>query len=342
MNDDRSAMTAVVVGLVKVPGSRGSLTKSTTNTSHIDPVFLRPVCQAVLAACTLFLLTASGSVCADDLVSPTSILRAWHARQARTQTVSASLDVITHYSQQSQFVPGEALMRPTHGRSAKHLVTCQLDGPAKFRFHHLGSRWHLRFAEILDMDWQRFSNGNRYVSLERAYELIPTWKPKPRVHERPRTDGQQRGWDDDILTPLLHHYRPFNTRHCPLEDAQPWIVKESREINGTSCVLFQADPSKAEFSINQYQYWVAPDRDMSVIRIERFANGEVDWSYDIEYREGVLGPEPIGFHSKRMRDNRVLEFAKVKVRQLVLNQPIQDDAFELNTYVDDERAVPTH
>ncbi len=273
-------------------------------------------------------------VAAAPVATFDEVARAWQARQARTETVDCQVDVVMHYFKGSKFVPGEEFLQPTHGRTCKYTVRMQLDGPAKFCFHHRGPQWHRLIAEVLPVEWFRFSDGNQYVNLQRGYSSIPDWKPKPQIDVRPRLDSQQSGWDDHVLTPLLMHYRAFNERHCPFTNSSQWEIIKGDSVEGSERLSMKLLSANHEFSINQYQYSVDPQRDMAVTRIQRTANGKIQWQYDVVYRDGKWGPQPASFQIKRFRNERLAEFAKATIGNLTLNEPIDPKTFQLKTYSD--------
>lgn len=280
----------------------------------------------------VFLLLGVG-VClpaagADPVPTPQDIFRVWRARQARTETVDARVDAIIHYAKQSQFVPGESSLQPTSGRSTKASSQLRIDGPAKFFFRDTGFHWHRRFGRILELDWSVFSNGNLYVNSESAYDDIPTWSPKPRLDRLPRLNRQQMGWENQLLTPLLQHYRPFNSRHCSFADESIWMTSQTAVIGGVQCVLLTANLAKSGFSIHQHQYWVAPDRDMAVMRIERLTNGDIECQYDITYAKSETW-QPESYQLRWFRNSRMTQFVKANISQLALNQPIDTSTFRL-------------
>ena len=172
------------------------------------------------------------------------------------------------------------------------------------------------------------SDGNQYVNHERPYASIPGYRPKPKIAEQMLFDFQQRGWDDQLLLPLIQHYRPFNSRLCPFEQSQQWIVKQSELIDGRLCFLLARKQPNVRVAIKEYQYWVAPSLGMSVVRLQRLTNGWVETEFDIQYSDSEVGPEPIRYDMKRFYEKRLLEFAKLSVTKLKLNQPIDQGVFE--------------
>ncbi|QDT10371.1 hypothetical protein K239x_23270 [Planctomycetes bacterium K23_9] len=277
-------------------------------------------------------LCLAQNVDADEPFTPDDVFRHWRARQSRTDHVECRLDAIVHYSAETQSNDDDLGRSSTPGRSVKKTVSMQLDGPAKFRFHHEGSQWHQRFGRILRVDWDRFCNGNQYVNLERAYEAIPDWTPRPHVSNRPNLEFMHFGWDDQICTPLLLHYRAFNSRFCPFEKVEDWLVEGRDVVDGQTCILLSGKAFRGGFQVGHYQVWVAPDAEMSIRRLKVIFNNQLAWQYDIDYTEGANGLQPASFRFKRLRGARILHFAKIEVSELNLKRPINASVFELKTY----------
>jgi hypothetical protein len=244
--------------------------------------------------------------------------------------------MIIHYSKGSQSVGGEPGLRPVQGRAVKHQATLHLAGPAKVSFLHQGQLWHRRFGQLLAVDWLRLSDGNRYLNRQRPYESVPGWQSPVKTSDRPSLDSQQRGWDDQLLTPLIQHFRPFNSRLCPFEKPHEWSVKQAKSIEGQTCFLLSRKEPTKQIAMKDYHYWVCPDLQMSVVRLQRLSNGWIETQFDIQYADGDVGPEPTSYRMKRIYKERLLEFAKVEVKKMEINQPIADGVFRIPAELESE------
>ena len=256
---------------------------------------------------------------------------ALRTRQAIAETVHCQVEAITHYARESQFVPGQLEREPPLGRSQSRTIELNLSGPAKFCIQQKGGVWHRRMGRIVDADIVRVCDGNLFAIIEQPYKSIPTWRPKPRYYSKPNVTSQEHGWEDLVLTPILFHFRPFNSRQCPFV-TRTYEITDTPEIDGTPCVLF-SPRGEADYTINQFRYFLAPSKSWAALRIERLTNDRVHWQYEIEYEKQDASWLPKRYMIRRLGEERLLEFTKVTVQKLQINQPIDDSRFTVKTPV---------
>lgn len=292
----------------------------------------RPILSAHLAwmvavwACVLS--STNASIFADE---PTTadIFQVWRARQARTDHLQCRVNVLANYAAGSQMVPGEQFLMPVASRSSRRSAKLLLQGPAKWRIDHQGHQFHRRLGRMLNFDLTRVTNGNQYLLDERGYDEVPDWQPQPRVYPAPKAFRQELYWNDVTLAPILLHYRPFNSQLCPFEERAYVVDKEQAEVNSHRC-LFVRPRKDAPFSVRTYLYWVAPELDMSVIRIQRMMNGQVEWQFDIEAVNDNGKWRPKSYVIRRMGNGgQMLEFSKVTLTELKTDLPATDDRFAI-------------
>ncbi|NND98121.1 MAG: hypothetical protein HKN47_12410, partial [Pirellulaceae bacterium] len=153
------------------------------------------------------------------------------------------------------------------------------------------------------------------------------------VLAQPTLDRQEQGFEDVLLTPLLLHYRPFNSRHAPYTETQYVVDDATDEIDGHDCLLLRPRDG-GRFELSRYHYYVAPALNFATVRIDAAWNGNLAWRYQIQYEQIEGRWQPANYMIQKFRDEQIAEFAKVTVAELQINQPIDDDLFRYDDISD--------
>ena len=179
------------------------------------------------------------------------------------------------------------------------------------------------------MKISRFSDGERFKVTEQPYVELPNWEAKPLTYSAPRTSVQEAHWQDLLLTPVLLHYRPFNQVLCPFAEREYVVDPVSRTIDGCKCVLLRPSDD-APFSVRNYRYWICPDREFVVMRIERTINDSIEWEFDIQHLRVGSSWRPSSYMIRRLQQTQRREYYKVNVVKLRENVDLDEALFDLS------------
>jgi hypothetical protein len=130
------------------------------------------------------------------------------------------------------------------------------------------------------------------------------------------------------LSPVIHHFRPLSSTFGVIKHDRLQVVKINEAMKGVSCVILEEDWGDG---MRTARYWVAPSRDMAILRHERHFRGKkellVEAAFEHQARNGWV---PTSWTATSFRDGDIVFSAsKVAVTYYDINAKIPEGTFDL-------------
>ena len=234
-----------------------------------------------VAATTLLMVAAICPTLATAAEPETleTVLAVWRKREAATKTLRVVIDE-EYFRGAAHSLEGAAL----GGRPAKMNVTLAIDG-TNFRHDRVGEWWPVG-AEQPD-DWTRYEaiDGQRAKQLNRATgEDAPITSFGSIRAAAKHPFAMQRL----SLVPILRHYRPLSPPFGLFQLDSLKLISTTEKIGGDRCILLQevTDAKPGVLSVTR-KYWVAPEKEMAILRVTSSRDGIVNNEMDISFKLDV-------------------------------------------------------
>lgn len=248
-----------------------------------------------------------------------TIVGVWRERERETKTVQIELA--------ESFLTGKGSILGGPPKDIVSDLRCVLiiDGQ-KIRYERIGEVW----TDVVKS------------SVPETMIAVFDGKVAKVLSQRPRNDDvlHSLGWirksrehpdvRNSYLAPALWHYRPLSPSLGGFHADQLKLVKTDALVDGRRCLLLEE--RKAGKPLVLRNYWVDPERDMSIVRLVRTWGQVVDHQCDISYQKDPKdGWRPIRWKAISFGDEgKVLHSGEDAVTDCNLNVPIPASSFEID------------
>ena len=276
--------------------------------------FARPLVHMLVG---LLALAAFGrpSATAAEPTTLEKVLAVWREREEATKSLWVVID--EQYFSRAHF---DLEGRPIGGRGEKHNRLIAIDGIA-FRHERNGELWPP--GPDTPAYQTQISAFNGQLQKDLSYIGRDGRRSLDYGHIRHRDRHTDLG--NGYLSPILMHYRPLSPKFIVFDLDKLAVVSEDERVNGIKCIVLE---EKDEFRVNRR--WVAPERDMGVVRFRSHFRGRLAAEADVTFKHDArLGWYPASWSAATYIRDSVHSSGTQTVEKIELNLDLPASVFDV-------------